>query len=67
MNHQEVFKKYADTIEGLQTHIISNNLDISTPEKFNEAFRSYLASQKKFYDHLQEMPIKNVMRILKIK
>ena len=64
---KNTFKNYEQTIEGLQTHIISNNLDISTPEKFDEAFRSYLASQKKFYDLMQETSIKNVMSILKIK
>lgn len=63
---KNTLKKYADTIQGLQIHIISKNLDISTPEKFDEAFRSYLSSQKQLCDHLQEMPIKNIMRILKI-
>lgn len=51
------FQKYPESVESLMVHIKSNNLDISTQEKFTEAMKSWYITQRKIDHKIDEIPI----------
>lgn len=49
--------QYNDTILRLATYVQSNNLDISSPEKLQEAFRLFLHSSLELDNNIKELPL----------
>lgn len=63
----EAFIKYPEQVNSLMVHITSNNLDISTQEKFTEAMKSWYITQRKMDKKLSEMPTSVLIKMLTYK
>ena len=61
------FEKYPNQIESLMVHITSNNLDVSTQEKFLEVMKSWYITQRKMDKKIDELPNNVLIKILKNK
>lgn len=62
----EAFINYPEQIESLMTHIKSNNIDISTHDKFIEAMKSWYKTQRIIELKMDEMPTSVLIKILKV-
>ena len=56
----ESFSKYSDQINSLMIYVISNNIDISTQEKFTEAMRTWYISQRKMDSKIYELTLSEI-------
>lgn len=62
----EAFINNPESVNSLMAHVISNNLDISTQEKFTEAMQSWYKTQRHMDKKIDEMPINVLIKTLKI-
>ena len=67
MNNHFAFDKYQEQINSLMVHINSNNLDISTQEKFTEAMKSWYRTQTKLDKQISELPKCVLIKMLNLK
>lgn len=64
MTNHSAFTNNPDAVKSLMVHITSNNLDISTQEKFTEATKSWYVTQRKMDQKISEMPTSALIKIL---
>lgn len=65
-SQHEAFINNPEAVNSLMTHVISNNLDISTQEKFTEAMQSWYKTQRYMDKKIDEMPMNVLIKTLKI-
>lgn len=56
----KAFSKYSEQLNSLMTYVISNNIDISSQEKFTEAMRTWYISQRKMDSKIEELSISEI-------
>lgn len=62
----EAFTNYPDQVESLIAFVQTNNLDISTPEKFSDVMRDWYKRQRRFDKFVDDMPTNVFIKLLKI-